>query len=411
MPQNGEELLDDAGYRAVIDGIAKEDLLFGEGRSKHPNKPAAIETHVAPSQAVDPRAQAGVCGRVSRQTRGHRGRQKADRGVRASSRILPSAGSTSCASATCRRRRDNARRARSSCGSGGVAGQSGRLAVAALRQNAHRGRFPTFRCAAPAPRRNCEIAQTVGIAGRRCRPISFGTIPNRPGDRQNTKANCEPRLFLETPRHGAQSRHARRQIRPGEEPDFRHRLPGDRPPLPDAEGARPPRRPQYRGLRHRLSRLAARHARPAIHPRAALARQVRHQVPGRHQRGHRRHRALGHAAGGAARRRQVRWRVRPLVRQGPGRRPHRRRVPPRQFRRHLQARRRAGADGRRPHRRILHHRAPVRISLHRRDDPDPEPGGRAGDSRLRPLRLGDVALLRHLGRRSNACTRRWSRPP
>ena len=44
---------------------------------------------------------------------------------------------------------------------------------------------------------------------------------------------------------------------------------------------------------------------------------------------------LGHAAGRAARRGQVRRRVRHLVRQGPGRRPHRRRVPPRQPRRHL----------------------------------------------------------------------------
>ena len=96
---------------------------------------------------------------------------------------------------------------------------------------------------------------------------------------------------------------------------------------------------------------------------------------------------------------------------GPGRRPHRRRVPPCQFRRHLEARRRARADGRRPHRRILDHRAPVRISLHRRDDPDPEPGGRAGDHRLRPLRLGDVALHSAPGWRSSACTRRWSRPP
>ena len=145
--------------------------------------------------------------------------------------------------------------------------------------------------------------------------------------------------------------------------------------------------------------------------RAALARQIRHPLPGRHQRGPRRHRAVGLAAGRAARRGQVRRRVRHLVRQGAGRRPHRRRVPPRQFRRHLETRRRAGADGRRPHRRILDHRAPVRISLRRRDDPDPEPGRRAGDPRLRPLRLGDVALLRHLGRRSNACTRRSNRPP
>src|SRR5262249_13194286 len=39
VPQNAEELLDDASYRGVIDGIAKEDLLFGDGRSKYPNRP------------------------------------------------------------------------------------------------------------------------------------------------------------------------------------------------------------------------------------------------------------------------------------------------------------------------------------------------------------------------------------
>jgi cysteinyl-tRNA synthetase, unknown class len=43
VPQNGEELLEDAGYRAVIDGIAKEDLLFGAGRSKHPNSQEQID--------------------------------------------------------------------------------------------------------------------------------------------------------------------------------------------------------------------------------------------------------------------------------------------------------------------------------------------------------------------------------
>ena len=37
VPQNGEELLEGADYRAAIDAIAKEDLLFGAGRSKHPN--------------------------------------------------------------------------------------------------------------------------------------------------------------------------------------------------------------------------------------------------------------------------------------------------------------------------------------------------------------------------------------
>ena len=133
-----------------------------------------------------------------------------------------------------------------------------------------------------------------------------------------------------------------------------------------------------------------------FHARQIVPRKERHPLPGRHQRGPCRHRGLGLATGGTARRGQVRWRFRHVVRQGSGRRPHRRRVPPRQFRRLRQARRRAGADGRRPHRRILHHRAPVRIPLHRRDDPDPEPRRRAGGARLRPLRLGDVALHRRL---------------
>lgn len=42
VPQNGEELLEDESYRATIDAIAKEDLLFGDGRAKRPNKPARI---------------------------------------------------------------------------------------------------------------------------------------------------------------------------------------------------------------------------------------------------------------------------------------------------------------------------------------------------------------------------------
>lgn len=46
VPQNAEELLDEAGYRAAIDGIAKEDLLFGDGRSKRPNTPERIAAGV-----------------------------------------------------------------------------------------------------------------------------------------------------------------------------------------------------------------------------------------------------------------------------------------------------------------------------------------------------------------------------
>ncbi len=156
--------------------------------------------------------------------------------------------------------------------------------------------------------------------------------------------------------------------------------------------------PQHRGLRHRLSRLAARRARPADDARRPLPRQARRQVPARPQRGAGRHRAMGLAAGRIARRRQVRWRVRHVVRQGPRRRPLGRCVPPRQSRRHLEERRRARADGRRPHRGILHHRASVRIPFRRRDDADPQSGRRAGNHRLRALRLGHVALHRHLGR-------------
>ena len=107
---------------------------------------------------------------------------------------------------------------------------------------------------------------------------------------------------------------------------------------------------------------------------------------------------VGHPERRAARRRQVRWRVRHVVRQGTGRRPLRRCLPPCQFRRHLEARRRHRADGRRPHRGILHHRAPVRISFHRRHDPDPQPRRGAGDHGLRTLWLGDVALHRRLDR-------------
>ena len=158
------------------------------------------------------------------------------------------------------------------------------------------------------------------------------------------------------------------------------------------------RRAEHRRLRLRLSRLAARRPRPESLARQEVARGRQHRLPARPQRGTRRDRRLGLAAGRDARRGQVRRRLRPLVRQGPGRRPLRRRVPPRQHGRHLEARRRAGADGRRPHGGILHRRAPVRIPLRRRDDPDPEPGRRAGDPRLRPLRLRHVPLLRHLGR-------------
>ena len=128
------------------------------------------------------------------------------------------------------------------------------------------------------------------------------------------------------------------------------------------------------------------------------ARGGRRQVRARPERGPRRHRALGHPAGRAARRGPGAGRLRPLVRQGPGRRPLRRRLPPRQHGRHLAVRRRRRLPRRRPHRRELDGAAPFRVRARRRDDADPVAGRRAGGARLRPPRLGAVALHRLLGR-------------
>ncbi len=146
-----------------------------------------------------------------------------------------------------------------------------------------------------------------------------------------------------------------------------------------------------------LSRLSDRRPRPEPVPGEEVAR-AKHRVPARPQRGTGGDRGLGLPAGGDARRGQVRRRVRHVVRQGPRRRPLGGRLPPRQHGRLFETRRRARPHGRRPYGGILHRRAPVRVPLRRRDDPDPEPGRRSGDSRLRPLRLCHEPLLRHLGR-------------
>jgi cysteinyl-tRNA synthetase, unknown class len=47
VPQNGEELLEKPAYRAVIDGIAKEDLLFGEAGDGKPNAADDVANTIA----------------------------------------------------------------------------------------------------------------------------------------------------------------------------------------------------------------------------------------------------------------------------------------------------------------------------------------------------------------------------
>jgi cysteinyl-tRNA synthetase, unknown class len=46
LPQNAEELLDSATYRAAIDGVGKEDLLFGEGGDGVANDPRSTRSSV-----------------------------------------------------------------------------------------------------------------------------------------------------------------------------------------------------------------------------------------------------------------------------------------------------------------------------------------------------------------------------
>lgn len=47
FPQNAEALLDDQAYRRIIDGIGKEDLLYGEQDTGKPNDPALIAKNSA----------------------------------------------------------------------------------------------------------------------------------------------------------------------------------------------------------------------------------------------------------------------------------------------------------------------------------------------------------------------------
>jgi len=47
VPQNGEGLLTEQSYRAVIDGLGKEDLLYGEDKNQRPSDPESIKDNVA----------------------------------------------------------------------------------------------------------------------------------------------------------------------------------------------------------------------------------------------------------------------------------------------------------------------------------------------------------------------------
>ncbi len=154
--------------------------------------------------------------------------------------------------------------------------------------------------------------------------------------------------------------------------------------------------------------------------RQAAARRKRHPGLGGIERGSRRHGGLGLAAGSGVPGREIRWRVRHLVRQGAGRRPDRRRVQARQHGRHGSARRRAGAGGRRSQLQILDAALAIRIRADRRGNSGAGALNHPGRARLWPLRLGDEPLFglldrhdrprRHDGfRRRRQCRRRSPR--
>ena len=198
--------------------------------------------------------------------------------------------------------------------------------------------------------------------------------------------------------HRISRRRPRRQVRPPARAGLPHRDPG-----PGAAGAHPaPARPRgrarHRRLRQRLPRLAAGRARPADGAREGPSRPASRGVPARRQRGRRGHRLLGHAAGRTRRRGCIRRGVLPLVRQGTGGGPLRRRAAACEPGRDLEARRGRGAVGRRPRLRILDHREPQRVRDGRCIDPGVQPRRGPGDPGLRALRLRPVALCRLLDR-------------
>ncbi len=159
----------------------------------------------------------------------------------------------------------------------GAAYAAAEIARAALRQNACGSGEPQFRVPQSSRREIGVLRNFSALLARGCR-LYLLNESKVPGGFCAARAHSLRRLV-----HGAQPRHARRQVRSYEKPDLRHRFSVIGPALPDAEGARPPRRAQYRGLRHGLSRLSLGHPRPAVHPRPALSRQVRHQVSVRPQ--------------------------------------------------------------------------------------------------------------------------------
>ena len=84
-------------YRAAIDGLGKEDLLFGEIKDKQPNQPERIEANVALLKLLT--ATASRCSSSNISTSRGRSKPPASSSMMASFRSSPTARSITCASA------------------------------------------------------------------------------------------------------------------------------------------------------------------------------------------------------------------------------------------------------------------------------------------------------------------------
>ena len=191
---------------------------------------------------------------------------------------------------------------------------------------------------------------------------------------------------------------AGRQVPARGQADLPLRRPGAGAAADAAAPTRPRRWPQHRRLHLGLPRLAARHVRPHAVARQIVPAGAGYRLRSRPERGSGGDRGVGQPAGRAVSRRQGRWRVRHLVRQGTGRRPLGRRAEACQFGRHLAAWRRAGACRRRSWLPILDTRAPERTGVRGGADADHQSGDACRTISTSASRLCAVALFRLLGR-------------
>ncbi len=131
----------------------------------------------------------------------------------------------------------------------------------------------------------------------------------------------------------ARERFPRRQVHAGTWPHLYQRHAGVGTAADAAAGTGSRRGSEHCRLHLRLSRVAARRARPVALESQEASCSARRRVPGRPERRPCRHLGVGLPAGQHVSGCQVRWRIRHVVRQGPGRGPHRRRLQARQLRR------------------------------------------------------------------------------